>query len=335
MRRRVEVRERVEVRGRVDASTPHPPGRPVDALSALLADPLDPGYRAAARRGDTTTRARAALLTGVGAFLIGVVLAVAFLHAHRSAPSDARARADLRARVAAAQSEAAGLNKTVRTLQSEADQRRAAALGSPANTGLSPAQLQAGTSAVQGPGISVELGPSPVTSTHATGRPGSTPISASVLTDLDVRAIVNELWNLDAQAVSVNDVRLTPTSTIRFAGLAVLVDFQPITAPYRIAAIGDAEALVTSFTGSAVAERYRTLSSADGFAFSTDEQRNIVMPASVLPDPRYAHLPSSASSVPTPPSSSPGYPSPLPPAGVTAPATASSPRATPRTGAPS
>ena len=56
-----------------------------------------------------------------------------------------------------------------------------------------------------------------------------------------MRSVVNELWSDGAEAIAVNGIRLTPTSAIRFAGDAVLVDFQPITSPYRIDAIGDAD----------------------------------------------------------------------------------------------
>ena len=103
----------------------------------------------------------------------------------------------------------------------------------------------------------MQLGNPPTPTTVATtGRAGTTPIaSAAALTDLDVRAVVNELWHDGALAVAVNGIRLTPTSTIRFAGLAVLVDFQPVTAPYTVTAIGDPDALITGFTDSAVADR--------------------------------------------------------------------------------
>lgn len=288
------------------------PNRPTDALSALLADPLDQGYRDAAQRtaahGPHDATRSTSLMTAAGAFLIGIVLVLAFLHANRSAPSDARARADLRSRVTAAQRDAAGLTKTVRSLQSAADQRREAALGSTARPSLDAAALEAGTSAVHGPGVAVRLGNPPApTSSAATGRPGSTPIAAlSVLTDLDVRAVVNELWSLGAQAIAVNGVRLTPTSTIRFAGLTVLVDFEPVTAPYTVAAIGDSDALVTAFTDSSLADRYRTLASADGFSFAIEQRRDIVVPASVVSDPRYAHVPSASSpTASSPPASSP------------------------------
>ena len=77
-----------------------------------------------------------------------------------------------------------------------------------------------------------------------------------------MRSVVNELWHDGAEAISVNDVRLTPTTAIRFAGEAVLVDFQPITSPYTIRAIGDRHVLETGFVDSAVASRYQTLAGA-------------------------------------------------------------------------
>src|SRR5206468_3747517 len=99
--------------------------------------------------------------------------------------------------------------------------------------------------AVKGPGLEVVLRDPPVRSTSASaGRAGSVPINAGhILTDRDVRSVVNQLWANGAEAISVNGIRLTPTSAIRFAGQAVLVDFQPITSPYTVRAIGNADGL--------------------------------------------------------------------------------------------
>ena len=91
----------------------------------------------------------------------------------------------------------------------------------------------------------------------------------------------------------MNDVRLTPTSAIRFAGQAVLVDFQPITSPYTIRAIGDPDVLVTRFADSEVASRYHTLA-ARGVAFSFDESTRLTLPASAAASPRYASAAPSA-----------------------------------------
>jgi uncharacterized protein YlxW (UPF0749 family) len=150
--------------------------------------------------------------------------------------------------------------------------------------------LQAGLTAVSGPGVLVTLRePSGPTATPTPGRGGTTGIGATnILTDRDVRSVVNELWHDGAEAISVNDVRLTPTSAIRFAGEAVLVDFQPITSPYHIAAIGDADLLSTNFAQSAVASRYQTLTGVEGIGFSFTDASDLTLPASQPARVRFA-----------------------------------------------
>jgi uncharacterized protein YlxW (UPF0749 family) len=127
------------------------------------------------------------------------------------------------------------------------------------------------------------------------GRGGTTSIGATnILTDRDVRSVVNELWRDGAEAIAVNDVRLTPTSAIRFAGQAVLVDYQPITSPYRITAIGDEDALSTNFAQSTAASRYQTLVGVDGIGFSFKESGHLKLPASASVTLRYATVKRSA-----------------------------------------
>jgi uncharacterized protein YlxW (UPF0749 family) len=100
--------------------------------------------------------------------------------------------------------------------------------------------------------------------------------------------VVNELWHDGAEAVSVNDIRLTPNSAIRFAGDAVLVDFQPIDSPYVVRAIGNSDALAVAFADSDVASRYQTLRGAKGIGFSFDGSDRLELPASAAPALRYA-----------------------------------------------
>jgi uncharacterized protein YlxW (UPF0749 family) len=134
--------------------------------------------------------------------------------------------------------------------------------------------------------------PSAPTAGPTPGRGGTTPIGATnILTDRDVRSVVNELWHDGAEAISVDDVRLTPTSAIRFAGEAVLVDFQPITSPYHIAAIGNADLLATNFAQSSVASRYQTLTGVEGIGFSFSDASDLTLPASAPVRVRYATVP--------------------------------------------
>jgi uncharacterized protein YlxW (UPF0749 family) len=272
-------------------------------LIDLVADTLDPGYRAAAERhGPRGARRwwdRPAV--ALGCLLIGFLLVVAYDHTHRSAPQTQRVHDSLVDRVRTAQSRADHLAGQVGQAErslAEAQNRVLPNSGAVAQARQDD-QLAAGQLAAHGPGLTVTLRePRAAKTTSSNGRVGSVPVGAtSVLTDRDVRSVVNELWADGAEAIAVDGVRLTPTSAIRFAGEAVLVDFQPITSPYRIDALGDADRLSTAFAQSGVASRYQTLVSADGIGFSFDTRSRLDLPAGVPGTLRYA--------VPTTPKPSP------------------------------
>jgi uncharacterized protein YlxW (UPF0749 family) len=255
----------------------------------LVTNTLDPGYAAAAKtRGVRSPRRRRLeqAVTVVGAVLAGFILALAYVSTHRAAPETAKVHADLVARVRSAQNSADQLDRTAQALSSRVDSLRNAALsGSGAlRTELQTAQLLAGVTAANGPGVQVTLADPPTPTASATpGRAGSTPISAiAPLTDRDVRSVVNELWSVGAEAISVNNIRLTPTSAIRFAGEAVLVDFEPINPPYVIRAIGPADQLDTGFASSDVASRYQTLAGVNGITFTFGEQDKLKLPAAAI-----------------------------------------------------
>ncbi|HAL25637.1 MAG TPA: hypothetical protein DCP25_02710 [Chloroflexi bacterium] len=274
-------------------------------IADLVTNTLDPGYAAAAQhRGPTPSRRwfdRPAV--AIGCALIGFTLVVAYIHTHRGAPEAAKVHDSLVARVRAAQDRNDGLAAQAQRLNGALTTLRDQALsGNGALSGqLDRDQLLAGQTAAVGPGLQVTLTePPPTSGSSQPGRAGSVPIGASnILTDRDVRSVVNELWADGAEAISVNNVRLTPTSAIRFAGEAVLVDFAPITSPYQIRAIGNADNLATGFASSDVASRYQTLSSADGIGFEFTEHTTLTLPASPAVAPRFAHPPTPTRS-PTP-----------------------------------
>jgi uncharacterized protein YlxW (UPF0749 family) len=264
-------------------------------LVDLVTNTLDPGYAATAKhRGPKPPRRwfdRPAI--AIGCALIGFTLVVAYVHTHRAAPESAKVHDGLVSRVRAAQNENDRLAGQAQKLNTELNGLRNQALSGdgPLSRQLDRDQLLAGQDAASGPGLQVVLSEPPrSTGASPPGRAASAPVGTpNILTDRDVRSVVNELWADGAEAISVNDVRLTPTSAIRFAGDAVLVDFAPITSPYTIRAIGNADDLATGFASSAVASRYQTLSGADGIGFAFTEHSHLKLPASAAVAPRYAH----------------------------------------------
>ena len=282
----------------------------VALLLDLVTNTLDPGYAAAAARrrlgsGPSARQRRwQRALLAAGCLLIGFTLVSAYIETHRSAPETAKVNAALVTRVRAAESAGDKLTATAQALSSRINTLRGEALSrsTPLRNELQNDQLLAGTLAVKGPGVLVQLANPPVVSTTAAAaRPGTTPVSAvQLITDRDLRSVVNQLWIDGAEAISVNNIRLTPTSAIRFAGEAVLVDYVAINGPYSVRAIGDANQLDTGFAESPVASRYQTLAAADGIGFSFDENGNLAMPASTVGDPRYAQAVTSVGPSPVP-----------------------------------
>ena len=64
-----------------------------------------------------------------------------------------------------------------------------------------------------------------------------------VVHDLDVLSVINELKNAGAEAISINDQRLTPNSGIICGGNIIDVNGEKVGAPFVIKAIGLPEQL--------------------------------------------------------------------------------------------
>ena len=267
-----------------------PTARTTRQLVDLVLDPRDPAYEAAARRrgGAPSRRWYDRPIVVLGCLLAGFVLAAAYVHTNRGAPQAAKVHDSLVSRVRAAEQRGTDLADTLSQLDARLERLRSAALPGAQARALARDQDLAGQRPVTGPGLTVTLAEPAVPT--ATVAPGSAaPAPSNILSDRDVRSVVNQLWSDGAEAIAVNGVRLTATSAIRIAGSAVLVDLQPISSPYTIDAIGNPDGLATGFAESDVASRYQTLAGADGIGFHFDEQQDLQLPAAPGIVLRYAH----------------------------------------------
>lgn len=97
--------------------------------------------------------------------------------------------------------------------------------------------MAAGLTAVQGPGIIVTLNDNP-----RVLQPGDNP-NDYLIHDEDILKIVNEMRASGAEALSVNDERITAMSEIRCAGTTILVNLNKIAPPFVIKATGNPQLL--------------------------------------------------------------------------------------------
>lgn len=212
-------------------------------LRRLLNDTLDPGYQdAAQRRSDRAAEQPRAgtgmpgrLLLAGSLLLIGCVTAIVVTQVRSSAPQREELRQALIQDIAQERADGDVLQERLAEVREAATGAReellaATTQGQNALNELNRAESGAGLTAVRGPGLAVTLtdAPAPEDGGENLGR----------ILDRDVQSVVNELWGAGAEAVAIDGQRLGPTTSIRSAGEAILVDFRPVTNPYAIEAIG-------------------------------------------------------------------------------------------------
>ncbi|HST49404.1 DUF881 domain-containing protein [Jatrophihabitans sp.] len=282
-------------------------------LDDLLNNPLDPGYRLAFQDRQAAEHGPAGgpppagrrwwdgPLLWLACLAVGLLLVVAYQQQHQSAPAREAARKDLIDRIERLQQTGDSLDDRAKVLASEVAGLRDAQL--PGNSEeLKRLELASGALPATGPGVRIELDEPPAPTPAATGRPGTTPQEqVAVLHDRDIRAVVNQLWAAGAEAVAVNGLRLTATSFIRFAGESVLVDFQPISAPYTIEAIGNRNALLVAFADSPIARQLKTMAAVDGITFRFTGKSGLRLQSVTVAQPHYAGLgPATSGQSPSP-----------------------------------
>ncbi|MBT8225078.1 MAG: DUF881 domain-containing protein [Dactylosporangium sp.] len=296
-------------RDRAGSTEKPQPAEASSLLSDLLRQPLEPGYAdAARRRADlgprTGWRAGTASMAKLVTLLaIGLLLAVAYHQVVADEPQVSKARADLVADVKTTRDETEDLQRRADDLRQDVARRRDDLVaGDEDMAALRAREASAGLVTVAGRGVTVEVRDATAPVDPVTGKPtGENP---GTVLDRDLQDIVNALWRLDAEAIAINGQRLTGVSTIRTAGGVILVDFQPITSPYRVSAIGPPD-LSDEFDDSAVAARFRRYVKTYRMRFSIKRRADLTLPAASEPRLRYAHPPSPSGSDPASPSAGP------------------------------
>jgi len=312
------VQRALELRGAEDPEdrTRHRPrfgSMSTSLLTELMTDHLDGGYAIAARREKDRSpkgRRKAKALLAVGLLLLGFVLAASYRGTLRQAPESERTRQALVRDVQDGSALTDSLQRRAETLSTQLTRERDSALtasrnGDRVGAGVRRLEEAAAQRAVHGPGITVTVG-------DASGGDQVDPTSGQRvpvpaddngrIRDRDLQALVNALWAGGAEAVSIGGQRLAPTTTIRAAGEAILVDLRPVQSPYSIEAVGDPATLLPRFADSEAARRFQSYTGLYGIQFSVHAADDLRLRAATDPDLRYA------SPVPAPTTVSPSTP---------------------------
>jgi len=278
-----------------------------DFLNELFRNPLDPGYADAAAR-----RAREGAPTGwrrggrrvaaaVVAALIGLLFAVAYRQTVADEPRRSQARADLVTQIKQRQEATDELRSRADQLRDDVARERDAALGGNAAAARRDVEAATGLRRVSGDGVVVRLADAP--DDEDDGPPAGQADLGRIF-DRDLQLVTNALWAAGAEAIAINDQRLTATSTIRKAGGAILVDFRPVTSPYEIRAIGPRD-LEKLFDDSSAAALMRKVADSEHIGFESHREDDLNLPAATDPQLDYATRPTPSPTVASPTVSTP------------------------------
>ncbi|MFE6970260.1 DUF881 domain-containing protein [Isoptericola sp. NPDC057653] len=270
------------------------PDESMTLLVEVMEKPLDPGYaeaaerRAEAERAGLPTRRR-----GTGVALLAVLaialglLTVSAARQLRAPQADvAAAREVLESQIVDRRAEVDALQRRSVAASDEIEALQHSALASEDPALLQTLQLDAvvsGSAAVTGEGLVVSL------SDGDAAQSETDPDPSARVRDADVQTVVNALWAAGAEAISVDDQRLTSLSAIRNAGDAILVDLVPLPGPtYVIRAIGDPDAMQTAYARSGAPAYLQLLGSRYGIGSSVTPQSDLSLPGVGSQTLRYA-----------------------------------------------
>lgn len=265
-------------------------------LTNLMEHSLDDGYaEAAARRGESgisrlPRSVRGRLLLAAGLALAAGVVTLGAVQAQAAAPTLAKERQKLIARIQSETDGADRLQENVDLLYQDVAARQRQALDDHGDGGLDRVSLLAGATAVHGPGVRLVVDDARESESGGGGEPRTNSDFSDTgrVRDRDLQQVVNGLWASGAEAVSVNGQRLTALSAIRAAGEAILVDNKPLAPPYTVLAVGDGQRLVTAFQKSPDGQYLRVLEENYGVRASITAEASLALPAATTLTARYA-----------------------------------------------
>ncbi len=222
-------------------------------LTLITQQSLDEDYLLAAERkaagAPLAPRRRPHRVAAVVVALFGMLVATAFVQTSRNAGVDDAGRASLTQRIETQRDRLAQQQTRV------ADAARGATPRSRPRPAHSSTASRPRWCATGGSRCARGSSPSPVRESGSPSPTGPTPTATSEMHDADLELLVNGLWEAGAEAVAVNDQRITTLTAIRKSGDAIRVNGVGITGPYVVEAIGDTRTL----SGAAVRHRDRAV----------------------------------------------------------------------------
>ncbi len=248
-----------------------------DLLERVSATALDEDYaKAASQRDDDPRDGRRMprVLGSLGLIGLGVLLTTTALQTQSDQPAQAEERSRLIARINAREAEISQLASRTDELENAVEglqgtNEQIGSRGEDLLDTLSESQLLAGSVSVTGPGVRITVD----------DQSEGVSSSGGTILDVDLQVLVNGLWQAGAEAIAINGNRLGSLSAIRTAGRAITVNYNSLTRPYVVTAIGDPNTLEASFAETPGGQAWFDLETNYGIHFDMETVDDLTLPS--------------------------------------------------------
>ncbi|WP_130866432.1 DUF881 domain-containing protein [Acidipropionibacterium timonense] len=167
------------------------------------------------------------------------------------------------------------LSKEAAALRAQIDQLSRHAQANPSTDATSSALAPgAGLQAVKGPALEIILDDAPLSV-----NPQGVDANMLVVHQQDIQMVVNTLWSGGAEAMTIQGQRVTSTTAVKCVGNTVVLHGVPYAPPYRIAAIGDVDAMRHALDSSESVRIYKEYVTAYQLGWSVQGKGVMTMPA--------------------------------------------------------
>lgn len=140
---------------------------------------------------------------------------------------------------------------------------------------LTQAQIQAGITALEGPGITIQLDDN---NSGLSNSPTDDP-NRYIIHYENLLYLVNDLRNAGAEGISINGQRIVVSSEIRCVGNVILVNTTRLAPPFEISAIGDPKALEEALASSTTYQQLSLSGFPVSYKTTGSHSNNISLPA--------------------------------------------------------
>jgi uncharacterized protein YlxW (UPF0749 family) len=245
-------------------------------LSLVVQQSLDQDYQLVAerrRRGDLPREpVRTRVLASVVLAVFGLLIAVAAVQNSRDSEISDAGRASLQAQITQGKADLDRAQRALLALQQDnlTMERALERLESDVQTDsarLNELQTRTGYGVVHGPGVRVQVDSAPDAGERRLVR------------DEDLAKLVDGLWESGAEAISINDQRLTALTAIRNVGVAIHVNGRGLRPPYTIKAIGNRNTLGSDLLDTTHGSEFFSLADQLGFRYSVQNADDLILPA--------------------------------------------------------